>query len=286
MTAASGEALDPTLRELLAEDVGAGDVTTEWTVPENVRASGRLISRSPCVVSGLPVARRTFTLLEPRLEWWDEASAGSTAAAGDALAKLAGRARPLLTAERVALNLLQRMCGIATATRRYVEAVRGTGCQIFDTRKTAPGLRVFDRQAVADGGGSNHRAGLFDQVLVKDNHRRLAGGVAAAVRAARRRAPEAMAIEVEVETEEELREALASGADIVLIDNQTPDTVRRWSAIARQARRPPRIEASGNVTLESVRAYAEAGADRVSVGSLTHSVAAADIALELAFESA
>jgi nicotinate-nucleotide pyrophosphorylase (carboxylating) len=276
-----GEALDGRLRELLAEDVGPGDVTTEWTVAEDARAAGRLLARSACVVSGLPVARRTFELLDSRLSWRDEAKAGSAAPAGSALARLEGRARALLTAERVALNLLQRMCGIATMTRRYVDAVAGTGCRILDTRKTAPGLRAFDRMAVVDGGGSNHRAGLYDQVLIKDNHRRLAGGAAAAVVKARRHAPEEMKLEVEVETERELREALESGADVVLIDNQTPETVRRWSVLARASPRRPVIEASGGMTLERVRAYAEAGADRISIGALTHSVVAADIALDL-----
>ncbi|MGE5276195.1 MAG: carboxylating nicotinate-nucleotide diphosphorylase [Acidobacteriota bacterium] len=277
----SGAALDGKLREFLTEDVGSGDVTTDWTVPDDARAAGRLLAKSPCIVSGLPVARRTFALLDPDLVWEDEALAGSRAVAGSTLARLGGRARALLTAERVALNLLQRMCGIAAATRRYVDAVAGTGCRIFDTRKTAPGLRAFDRMAVADGGGCNHRAGLYDQVLIKDNHRRLSGGVADAVRQARRHAPSGMKIEAEVESEEELREALESGADIVLIDNQTPETVRSWSALARRGARPPVIEASGNMTLDRVRAYAEAGADRISVGALTHSVEAADISLEL-----
>ncbi len=279
-------ALDRRLAELLAEDVGAGDVTTEWTVPEAARARGTLVAKSPCVVSGLPVARRTFALLDPALAWEDEAPAGSRAEPGSALAHVEGRARALLTAERLALNLLQRMCGIATATRRYVDAVAGTGCRILDTRKTAPGLRFFDRMAVADGGGSNHRAGLFDMVLIKDNHRRLAGGVGAAIREARRRAPAAMRIEAEVESEEELREAVAAGADVVLIDNQTPQTVAAWSAIARQAPRPPVIEASGGITIARVRAYAEAGADCVSVGALTHSVEAADISLDLEVSAA
>jgi nicotinate-nucleotide pyrophosphorylase (carboxylating) len=152
---------------------------------------------------------------------------------------------------------------------------------VLDTRKTAPGLRVFDRMAVADGGGANHRDGLYDMVLVKDNHRRLAGSVAEAVSAARRRAPRGMKIEVEVESEEDLRQALEAGVEMILIDNQTPETVASWSRIARQSKAPPFIEASGNMTLDRVRAYAQAGADAVSVGALTHSVTAADIALEL-----
>ncbi len=277
----SGKALDAKLRDLLAEDVGPGDVTTEWTIPAGAQARGRLVARTACVVSGLPVARRIFELLDADLDWEDEAPAGSQALPGAILARLSGRARALLTAERVALNLLQRMCGIATATRRYVGEVVGTNCRILDTRKTAPGLRAFDRIAVRDGGGCNHRDGLFDMVLIKDNHRRLGGGVSAALPAARRRAAPGMAIEVEVESEEELREAIAGGADRILIDNQTPETVARWARIARGARAPAFLEASGNMTLETVRAYALAGADAVSVGALTHSVVAADIALEL-----
>ena len=276
-----GSDLDGRLREFLAEDVGSGDVTTEATVPASLQARGVFIARTPCVVSGLPVARRVFELLDPQISWQEEAEAGSAAAPGKAIARITGGARSILTGERVALNLLQRMCGIATATRRFVDAVTGTGCKILDTRKTAPGLRPFDRQAVQDGGGVNHRYGLSDMVLVKDNHRRLAGGVAEAIARARRAAPEGMKIEAEVESEEELREAIAAGANAILIDNQTPEIVAAWCAIARAAARPPSIEASGNIRLENVRAYAEAGVDAVSIGALTHSVTAADVSLEL-----
>jgi nicotinate-nucleotide pyrophosphorylase (carboxylating) len=281
MQSLAGGALDAKLRELLAEDVGAGDVTTEWTVPSGSRARGRFVARSACVVSGLSVARRTFELLDPGLSWKEEAAAGNSVQPEATLARISGRARALLTAERVALNLLQRMCGIATATRAFVEAVAGTGCRILDTRKTAPGLRAFDRMAVADGGGSNHRDGLFDMVLIKDNHRRLFGGIAHAVEAAREKAPAGMKIEVEVESEEDLKEALEAGARMILIDNQTPETVARWCQTAALSAVPPFVEASGNMTLQRVRAYALAGADAVSVGALTHSVTAADIALEL-----
>jgi nicotinate-nucleotide pyrophosphorylase (carboxylating) len=176
------------------------------------------------------------------------------------------------------------MCGIATTTRRYVEAVAGTGCRILDTRKTAPGLRDFDRTAVRDGGGVNHRFGLFDMILLKDNHRVMAGGLAPALEAARRSAPRGMTVEVEVESEEDLRAAVAGGADRILIDNQSPETVRRWAAIAREGERPPAVEASGTMTLERVREYALAGADEISVGALTHSVAAADISLEISLD--
>jgi nicotinate-nucleotide pyrophosphorylase (carboxylating) len=281
MNGLSPEDLDRRLREFLAEDMGSGDVTTNSIVPPDAVATAEIVAKSECVVSGLPAARRVFELLDPRLSWQERARPGAKVAAGAMLATLSGKARAILTAERVALNLLQRMCGIATTTRRYVEAVEGTGCRILDTRKTAPGLRAFDRAAVRDGGGKNHRSGLFDLVLIKDNHRAVAGGVAQALEAVRRAAPEGMAVEVEVETEEELRAAVAGGADRLLIDNQSPETVGRWAAIARRCGRPPAIEASGNMTLARVREYAVAGADEISVGALTHSVTAADISLEI-----
>ena len=277
----TGEALNKRLREFLAEDVGAGDVTSQTTVPADARALGEIVARSACVVSGLDIARRVFELLDSELVWTSEALAGAPVPAGARLAQLAGRARAMLTAERVALNLLQRMCGVAAATRRYVEAVAGTPCRILDTRKTAPGLRPFDRQAIEDGGGTNHRYDLSAMVLVKDNHRRLAGGIPSAVAAARAGSPAGMLIEVEVESEEELREAAAARADWILIDNQTPETVARWCRIARQSAPGQKIEASGGVTLERVRAYAETGVDAVSIGALTHSVTAADISLEI-----
>jgi nicotinate-nucleotide pyrophosphorylase (carboxylating) len=275
-----GSELDDRLRAFLSEDVGRIDVTTETTVPPGTRTRGELVAKSECVVSGLPVAQRVFALLDPDLAWEEAAAAGAKVVPGTPLANLSGRARAILTAERVALNLLQRMCGIATATRRFVEAVEGTGCRILDTRKTAPGLRPFDRQAVRDGGGVNHRYDLTEMVLIKDNHRRLAGGVTRAVEVARAGAP-TTPIEVEVESEAELAEAIAAGADRILIDNQSPETVARWCAIARRAKTPPFLEASGNMRLDTVRAYALAGVDAVSVGALTHSVAAADVSLEL-----
>lgn len=277
----TGEGLDALLRAFLSEDIGRGDVTTEATVPPGTRARGALVAKSACVVSGLPVARRVFELLDPDLAWSDETAAGAAVAAPATLARLSGGARAILTAERVALNLLQRMCGIATATRRFVDAVAGTPCQVLDTRKTVPGLRPFDRQAVRDGGGRNHRYDLTEMVLIKDNHRRLAGGVPRAVAAAKAQAPAGTLVEVEVESEADLSEALAAGADRILIDNQAPETVARWCALARAGGRTVFVEASGNMRLDTVRAYALAGVDAVSVGALTHSVAAADVSLEL-----
>src|SRR5262249_38880477 len=269
----AGEELDARLRAFLAEDLGSRDVTTETTVPADATARGELLAKSECVVSGLPVARRVLELLDASLAWSGEAPARTHATPGQVLARLSGKARAILTAERVALNLLQRMCGIATETRRYVDAVAGTRCQILDTRKTAPGLRPFDRQAVRDGGGINHRYDLSRMVLIKDNHRELAGGIVRAVTAARSAAPDAE-IEVEVESDAQLADALAAGANRILIDNQPPETVARWCAAVRKASRPVFVEASGNMRLDTVRGYAQAGGDAVSVGALTHSVRA------------
>ena len=286
MDGLSAEELDERLRAFLAEDLGSGDVTTDAIVPADATAAAEIVAKSECVVSGLPVSRRVFELLDPAVTWEERARPGSRVPAGTTLARLSGKARAILTGERVALNLLQRMCGIATATRGYVEAVAGTGCRILDTRKTAPGLRPFDRTAVQDGGATNHRFGLFDRVLIKDNHRVLAGGVTAALEGVRRYAPAGLTVEVEVESEEDLREAVAGGADVLLIDNQTPETVSRWAGVARQVPRPPEIETSGGMNLGTVRDYALAGADSISVGRLTHSVEAADISLEISFPGA
>lgn len=287
MDGLSAEELDAKLRAFLEEDVGSGDVTTDPIVPPGAVTQAEIVAKSECVVSGLPVSRRVFELLDPGLTWEERTRPGSKVPAGTTLARLSGNARAILTGERVALNLLQRMCGIATATRRYVEVVAGTGCRILDTRKTAPGLRAFDRAAVRDGGGSNHRFGLFDMVLVKDNHRALAGGVTAALAAVRAKGA-GLPVEVEIESEGDLREAVAGGADALLIDNQSPETVRQWAALARKDDSPslpggraPSIEASGGMTLATVREYALAGADSISVGALTHSVEAADVSLEI-----
>jgi nicotinate-nucleotide pyrophosphorylase (carboxylating) len=241
-----------------------------------------MVARERAVVCGLDVAREVFAALDPAVEWSANAEEGDAAQAGATLASVSGAARALLSAERVALNLLQRMCGIATATRRFVDAVAGTGCRILDTRKTAPGLRAFDKRAVAAGGGRNHRFGLDDGILVKDNHLAVAGSVSEAVARARRAAPPLLRIEVEVEDEGALREAIGAGADAILIDNRSPRELAALVAVARSLRPEVPLEASGGITLENVRAYAETGVDFVSVGALTHSVEATDIALELA----
>jgi len=269
------------LERFLAEDLGRGDATTDAIVPPGARGRGAFVVRTAGVVCGLDVARELFAVLDPEVDWTADAAEGTLAPAGTTIASVAGDARALLSAERVVLNLLQRMCGIATATRRYVEAVAGTRCRILDTRKTAPGLRAFDKRAVAAGGGTNHRFGLDDGILVKDNHLAVAGSVSEAVARARRSAPHLLKIEVEVEGEAALREALAAGADALLIDNRSPRELAPLVTVARSLRPDVPLEASGGITLENVRAYAETGVDFVSVGALTHSFAATDISLEL-----
>jgi nicotinate-nucleotide pyrophosphorylase (carboxylating) len=265
----------------LLEDIGRGDATSRAVVPKGVRAKGFLLAKSELVASGLEIAGEVFGLADPGSSWTSLAVEGDLVAPGSRIAEVAGGARGVLAGERVALNLLQRMSGIATETRRYVEAVRGTAARILDTRKTAPGLRALDKQAVVAGGGTNHRFGLDDGILIKDNHIAIAGGVAAAVAAARLRAPFGLRIEVEVESEVQLREALESGADLLLLDNRTPAEASRLVEVARGLASRVRIEASGNVSLANVRAYADAGVDFISIGALTHSVRASDISLEL-----
>ncbi len=261
----------------LAEDVGKGDVTTACTVPAEARARAELVARQDLVVAGLEVALAAFRQLDPEVAWQAGAEAGQPVARGVVLGRLEGRARALLTAERVALNFLQRLSGIATLTRRFVEAVAGTKARVRDTRKTTPLLRALEKEAVAVGGGEPHRFSLDAAVLVKDNHVRLAGSVAEATRRALRGA-EGLEVEIEVDRLEQIADALAAGARLLLLDNFTPAEVRE--AVGLVAGRA-RLEASGGIRLENVRAYAEAGVDYVAVGALTHSAPAADISLEI-----
>lgn len=269
------------VRRFLAEDLGRGDITSETTVDRSARASGRFVAREVLVVSGLEAARAVFGEVDSEVRFTALVDEGETAREKVVLAEVEGPARSILAAERVALNLLMRLCGVATLTRRYVEAVEGTGAAITDTRKTTPGLRALEKAAVRAGGGTNHRSGLDDGVLIKDNHLTLAGGVTEAVRRARTGVPHLLKVEVEVEDLEQLREALDTGADAILLDNMTPEEVR--SAVELVRRRDPGvlIEVSGGIDLETVRSYAGAGPDLISVGALTHSAPAADIALEV-----
>ena len=264
----------------LAED-GPTDVTSAVTVPSNLQAEGRLEFRSGGVLAGTAFADAVANRCSCRIEW--RASDGQVIAPGVVVGVIRGSLDRILRAERPMLNLLQRASGIASATRRYVDAVAGTSCRILHTRKTAPGLRALDIAAVVAGGGSRHRADLAHEVMVKDNHwqaLRASGGTLADA-LARARARKIPALQVEVESLDQVQEACGAGATRLLVDNQAPDTLRRWAERARALRPGIEIEATGGITLENVRAYAEAGADFVSIGALTHSVQAADLALEV-----
>ena len=276
------EATGRCVRRALEEDLGEGDITSRAVVPESARAVGRFVAREPLVLAGLPVAREVFRRVDASLGFEPRAEEGSACAAGTVLATVRGAARPLLAGERTALNFVQRLSGIATATRALVDQVRGSRLQIADTRKTAPGLRALDKYAVEIGGGTNHRFGLFDAWLIKDNHWRLAGGVGPALRRARaalggRPAP-GIGLEIEVSTLDEVREAIEAGADALLLDNMDDATLER--AVAETQGRAF-LEVSGSVSAARLPALARLGVDRVSIGALTHSVRAVDVALEV-----
>jgi nicotinate-nucleotide pyrophosphorylase (carboxylating) len=275
--------LDPSLyrevvRRALAEDLGWGDVTTDVTVPADLRARGVLLIKSPCVLAGLEIAFETFRQLDPALTVAAHHRDGDLCRPGEMVAELVGRAGPLLTAERTALNFLQRLSGIATLTRRFVEAAGGA-ITVLDTRKTTPTLRVVEKYAVRAGGGTNHRFALDDGILVKDNHIRLAGGIVEAVRRVRASGrDQEMPIEVEAQSLEQVDEALEAGASIILVDNLSLAGVRE---AVRRSQGRARIEISGGVSLTRMPALAQTGAAYVSVGALTHSAPAADISFEL-----
>lgn len=268
------------IQAALDEDTGGlglekGDITSATVIPADLRFKGVMQARHPMVVSGLPVAAEAFRMVIPEARFAAKAADGQMVAAGTVLAEIEGPARGLLTAERTALNLLQLMSGIATLTRQYADKIAGTGCTLLDTRKTIPGLRKLSKYATLCGGAKNHRMGLYDGVLIKDNHIAVCGGVGAAVRAAKDAGlPN---VEAECDTLEQVAEAVEAGADIVLLDNMGPDLLRR--AVALVAGRA-KTEASGGVTLDTIRAIAETGVDYVSVGRITQSAPAVDIGLD------
>ena len=270
--------VDQAVSAALAEDLGlVGDITTLATVPHGTTASAIIAARERGVVSGLALAEATFRILGDEVAFEPEASDGALISKGDVLARVSGCARSVLTGERVALNFLGRMSGIATLTRAYVNQVVGTSARIVDTRKTTPGLRALEKYAVRCGGGHNHRTGLFDAILIKDNHIAAAGGPLAAIRAAREHAGHMVKIEIEVDTLEQLREILPLAPDAVLLDNMSTDELREAVAIAGGQ---TLLEASGGVDLDSVRAIAESGVDIISVGALTHSAPVLDLGLD------
>lgn len=270
--------IEPLVRMALLEDLGrAGDLTTDAIVPSGREATTLLVARQPGVVAGLDLARLAFQLIDPAIKMRVEVGDGATLAPGDVIASVSGPARGILTAERVALNLLTRLCGIATATASLVAAVQDYKADIVCTRKTTPGLRAIEKYAVRVGGGSNHRFGLDDAVLIKDNHVAVAGGVQQAIDRVRAQRPD-LPVEVEVDRLDQLDEALEAGAETILLDNMDVGTLRE---AVRRTRGRARLEASGGITLDTIRGVAETGVDAISVGALTHSVRALDIALEV-----
>jgi nicotinate-nucleotide pyrophosphorylase (carboxylating) len=258
------------VRRALEEDIGSGDVTSEACVPADRQASGQFIAREPQVIAGVELLPLIYDQCTIRKQ------SGDKAVAGDVIAQVHGSARALLSRERVALNFLQRLGGIATLAARYVEQVAGTGCRVLDTRKTTPGLRRLEKMAAAAGGATNHRMGLYDAILIKNNHIEAAGGVRAAIEATR--AASKLPIEIEVRTREELTEALSAGAKHILLDNFGPPEA---AALVRQIAGRAQVEISGGVTLDNIRDYAQTGANFVSSGAITHSAAAVDISFRL-----
>ena len=295
--------IDELVRRALAEDVGTGDATTAAIVPAGAPAKAHIIARQPLVCAGLAIAELIFRALDREIRIGCLHEDGSFAESGAELIEIAGEAQAILTGERTALNFLAHLCGIATLTRRFVEQLAGTQARIRDTRKTTPGLRALEKYAVQCGGGTNHRFGLYDAVLIKENHIAIAGGVKAALDRAhaftslKMSAPQTasaydaagldpklagagpLSVQIEVRNERELREALGAGAEAVLLDNMTPEAARRSVQLARNLRRDCVIEISGGITLDNARAYAETGADFLSSGALTHSAPAANLSL-------
>jgi len=262
----------------LIEDIGSGDVTTEATVPTDSRAAAIILAKQDMVLAGLEVCQEVFQFLDPAIEFTSFVRDGDRIRTGTEIALLSGNTRALLMGERVALNLLQHMSGIATQTARYVEKIEGLKAEVLDTRKTHPGLRELEKYAVRIGGGKNHRFGLYDGILIKDNHIKVAGSITKAIEGVRKKSHLLLKIEVETKTLDEVQEALATKPDIIMLDNMQVDMMREAVfLIHRQAL----VEASGNVTLETIRTIAETGVDFISCGSITHSTAAVDISMKL-----
>lgn len=276
--------VDETVNHALDEDLGRGDLTSRAVVRTNLKARGSFTAKQDLILAGVEVADAAFMSFDPYIQIESAAADGDEVKAGRVFARVTGEAQVLLAAERVALNFLQRLSGIATLARRYVEAIAGTGAKIVDTRKTTPGLRRLEKYAVTVGGAQNHRLGLDDGVLIKDNHLALGGGVTEAVRRAREAVGHLHKIEVEVTTLEQVKEALTAQADILLLDNMAPETVRQAVELVRAHdpdERRTLTEASGGITLDNVRRYAEAGVDLISIGALTHSAPAVDISFKI-----
>jgi len=266
------------IEEALSEDIGPGDITSEAVIPEDASSTAEIIAKQDLVLAGVLIAREVFRKLDPWVQYTPLAHDGSRVQAGSIIAQVQGRTRMLLAGERVALNLMQHLSGIATTTARFVDALKGSRAEILDTRKTLPGLRALEKYAVRTGGGRNHRFGLYDGILIKDNHIKAAGGIIKAMAGIRKKVHPLLKIEVEVKTLDEVREAMAAGATMILLDNMPPALMKQAVGIVGER---VLVEASGNVTLDNVRAIAETGVDFISSGSLTHSAPAADISMKI-----
>ena len=263
----------------LAEDKGPGDWTTRWIVPARTKGSARIVAKEDGVIAGIGVASAVFLRLDPRVELNARITDGERVAAGEIVCTIEGPARGILTGERTALNFLQRLSGVASITRRFVDAIAGTGARILDTRKTTPAWRSLEKAAVREGGGDNHRFGLFDMVLIKENHAAIAGSVAEAIQRVREANTRNLRIEVEIHNLAELQDAMEANVDRVLLDNMSTEQIRGAVHTVRGHSNTIEIEASGNMSLERVREVAEAGVDFISVGALTHSARSLDLSL-------
>ncbi|MBY0204186.1 nicotinate-nucleotide pyrophosphorylase (carboxylating) [Paenibacillus intestini] len=275
------EELIETIKGWLREDVGAGDVTTNVTIPAGSESKAVIHAKDHGVIVGMTIAELVFQVVDPELRYTAKVKDGDTVTPGTILAEVEGSTHSLLTGERLALNLLQRMSGVATRTRSYVDALDGLKTRLVDTRKTTPGHRLLEKYAVRVGGGANHRFGLYDAVMIKDNHIKGAGSITEAVQRARAVIPHTMTIEVETENIAQVQEALQAGSDIIMLDNMRPDRMREAVALIREQAPHVKIEASGNVSLETIRGIAETGVDVISVGRLTYSFESLDISLDL-----
>jgi nicotinate-nucleotide pyrophosphorylase (carboxylating) len=267
--------------DLLKEDLGRGDITTQSVVRGGVKGRGRFLAKQDFVLCGLEISEAVFSALDNTITLESRVYDGEAIVSGTEFARIEGPATVLLTGERTALNIMQRLSGVATITKAFVDRIEGTGARIVDTRKTTPGLRLLEKYAVTVGGGFNHRLGLDDGVLIKDNHIALAGGVRRAVELARRAVSHLMKIEVEVSNQAQLREAITAAADVIMLDNMPVDEVRESVKMIREQAPGAIIEVSGGINLENVRSYAECGVDLISTGAITHSVAAVDVSLKI-----
>jgi nicotinate-nucleotide pyrophosphorylase (carboxylating) len=269
------------IRLWLEEDIGTGDVTTLTTIPLDHASKGIIHVKEDGIICGLPIAREVFAVVDSSLLFETKVAEGTSVTKGTIIAEVQGSTRSILLGERLSLNLMQRLSGIATRTRDYVNALEGLPTRLVDTRKTTPGHRLLEKYAVRVGGGHNHRFGLYDAVMIKDNHIKGSGGITQAVQAARKQIPHTMKIEVEVEDFDQLQEALSARADIIMLDNMTPVKMKEAVSIIKSKAPHIVVEGSGSVTLQTIKAMAESGVDVISVGRLTYSVAALDISLDL-----